>query len=55
MLNYRVDDLDAMIAKLQSEGIYVGRERSQDANGRFAWITDPEGHRIELWEPAPGH
>ena len=55
MLNYRVDDLDGMVAKLQLEGIYVGPERSQDANGRFAWITDPEGHRIELWEPAPGH
>ena len=55
MLNYRVDDLDAMVARLQSEGIYVGPERSQDENGRFAWITDPEGHRIELWEPAPRH
>ena len=55
MLNYRVDDLDAMIAKLQAEGIEVGPERLQDENGRFAWITDPEGHRIELWEPAPGH
>ena len=55
MLNYRVDDLDALIAKLQADGIHVGPERSQDENGRFAWVTDPEGHRIELWEPAPGH
>jgi predicted enzyme related to lactoylglutathione lyase len=55
MLNYRVDDLDGLIAKLQAEGVPVGPERSQDENGRFAWVTDPEGHRIELWEPAPGH
>jgi len=55
MLNYRVDDLDGMITKLRAEGVEVGDERHQDENGRFAWITDPEGHRIELWEPAPGH
>jgi hypothetical protein len=41
MLNYRVDDLDAMISKLQAEGIEVGPERSEDENGRFAWVTDP--------------
>jgi predicted enzyme related to lactoylglutathione lyase len=55
MLNFRVDDLDAMIAKLQGEGVEVGPDREVDENGRFAWITDPEGHRIQLWEPAPGH
>ncbi len=43
MFNYRVDDLEAMVAKLQAEGVYVGPERSQDENGRFAWITDPRG------------
>jgi len=55
MLNYRVDDLDALLAKLSAAGVDVASERHQDENGRFAWITDPEGHRIELWEPAPGH
>jgi predicted enzyme related to lactoylglutathione lyase len=55
MLNYRVDDLEALIAKLRAEGVSVSDERHQDENGRFAWITDPEGHLIELWEPAPGH
>ena len=55
MLNYRVDDLDALLAKLNAEGVEIANERHQDENGRFAWITDPEGHRIELWEPAPGH
>ena len=55
MLNYRVDDLDGLLSKLSAEGVDVANERHQDENGRFAWITDPEGHRIELWEPAPGH
>ena len=55
MINYRVDDLDALLAKLQAEGVEIADERHQDENGRFAWIVDPEGHRIELWEPAPGH
>jgi predicted enzyme related to lactoylglutathione lyase len=55
MLNYRVDALDALLDKLRSEGVPIADERHQDENGRFAWITDPEGHRIELWEPAPGH
>jgi predicted enzyme related to lactoylglutathione lyase len=35
--------------------VEIADERHQDENGRFAWITDSEGHRIELWEPAPGH
>ena len=55
MVNYRVDDLDALLVKLRSEGVEIADERHQDENGRFAWITDSEGHRIELWEPAPGH
>jgi len=55
MLNYRVDDLDALLANLRADGVDVADERHQDENGRFAWITDPEGRRIELWEPAPGH
>ena len=54
MLNYRVDDLDALIAKLKEAGVPVADKRTEDVNGRFAWINDPEGHRIELWEPAPG-
>jgi predicted enzyme related to lactoylglutathione lyase len=55
MLNYRVDDLDALLTKLRGEGVTIADERHEDENGRFAWITDPEGHRIELWEPAAGH
>jgi predicted enzyme related to lactoylglutathione lyase len=55
MLNYRVDGLDGLLEKLRAEGATIADKRHEDENGRFAWITDPEGHRIELWEPAPGH
>jgi hypothetical protein len=41
MLNYRVDDLDSLIAKLRTESAEISDERHQDENGRFAWITDP--------------
>jgi hypothetical protein len=41
MVNYRVDDLDALLATLREEGVDIADERHQDENGRFAWITDP--------------
>ena len=54
MINYRVSNLDRMLAQLRRSGIAV--EKVEDyAYGRFAWITDPEGNRIELWEPRPPH
>jgi catechol 2,3-dioxygenase-like lactoylglutathione lyase family enzyme len=50
MINYRVASLDRMVAQLRDGGIEVtGPEPSEQ--GRFAWINDPEGNRIELWEP----
>jgi predicted enzyme related to lactoylglutathione lyase len=49
MINYLVDDLDALLAALREEGVDSKREDSD--YGRFAWIMDPEGNRIELWEP----
>jgi len=55
MLNYRVRDLDAMLGQLRAAGVPIDEKRHQDENGRFAWVTDPEGNRIELFEPAPGH
>ena len=55
MLNYRVADLDALLEQLRAEGVTVLPDRHQDENGRFAWIVDPEGNRIELWQPAQGH
>ncbi|WP_171177909.1 VOC family protein [Ruegeria sp. HKCCD8929] len=52
MLNFRVRDLEAMIAQLESAGIEVRRDPdSPYPNGSFAWLNDPEGNPIELWEP----
>jgi catechol 2,3-dioxygenase-like lactoylglutathione lyase family enzyme len=51
MVNFAVDDLDAIIAKLESKGVKILKREDQDANGKFAWILDPDGTKIELWEP----
>ncbi|HLH09330.1 MAG TPA: VOC family protein [Terriglobales bacterium] len=51
MLNYRVADLDALLEALAREGVSIDPHRENYDYGRFAWITDPEGNRIELWEP----
>jgi len=51
MINYAVDDMDAFLARLQTKGVAVLKRQDDDQNGRFAWILDPEGHKIELWEP----
>ena len=50
MINYRVSNLERMLAQLRRDGITVDKIEDYDY-GRFAWITDPEGNRIELWEP----
>lgn len=52
MINYAVDDMDAFIARLSAKGVTPLR-RTDDASGRFAWILDPEGNKIELWQPKP--
>jgi predicted enzyme related to lactoylglutathione lyase len=53
MLNFRVRDLDAMLAQLRSKGADVVDEtQDMEGVGRFGWVTDPEGNRIELWQPA---
>jgi len=54
MLNFRVRDLDAMLAQLRGAGIEVTNESAMDGIGRFAQIRDPEGTPIELWEPTEG-
>jgi predicted enzyme related to lactoylglutathione lyase len=51
MLNFRVDDLDALLAKLRAAGVQVEPDVHEDDNGRFGWIMDPDGTRIELWQP----
>ncbi len=53
MLNFRVDDLDALLAQLRADGVVVDERVDQSEFGRFGWITDPEGTRVELWQP-PG-
>ena len=53
MLNFRVRDLDAMLAQLREKGADVAEEaQDMEGVGRFGWVTDPEGNRIELWQPA---
>jgi predicted enzyme related to lactoylglutathione lyase len=52
MLNFRVDDLDALLAKLEQAGVRVDPKRQDEGYGKFGWIWDPEGNRIELWQPA---
>jgi predicted enzyme related to lactoylglutathione lyase len=51
MVNYRVDDLDALLAQLEAAGVPIDPHRDDSDYGRFAWITDPEGNRVELWQP----
>ena len=54
MINYRVANLDALLAELRGNGVSVEERIEEYEYGRFAWIMDPEGNRIELWEPAAG-
>ncbi|MEL6682084.1 MAG: VOC family protein [Pseudomonadota bacterium] len=51
MLNFRVADLDAMVAQLEAAGIEIGPRQDMEGIGRFARIHDPEGNPVELWEP----
>jgi predicted enzyme related to lactoylglutathione lyase len=51
MVNYRVRDLDAMLAQLRAAGVPVDDSVEDYDYGRFGWATDPEGNRFELWEP----
>ncbi len=51
MLNYQVEDMDALLEALRAEGVTIDPKREDYDFGRFAWIVDPEGNRIELWEP----
>jgi predicted enzyme related to lactoylglutathione lyase len=51
MVNYRVDDLDGLLTQLAAENVTIDPKREDADYGRFAWIVDPEGNRIELWQP----
>jgi catechol 2,3-dioxygenase-like lactoylglutathione lyase family enzyme len=51
MVNYRVEDLDRLLAQLREEGVEVDGTTEESEYGRFGWVTDPDGNRVELWEP----
>ncbi len=53
MINFRVADLEALMAELKMAGVHVVGDIEQHENGKFAWITDPDGRKVELWEPVP--
>jgi predicted enzyme related to lactoylglutathione lyase len=52
MINFRVDDLDALLDQLTAAGVRIDPKREDADYGRFAWVWDPEGNRVELWQPA---
>ena len=53
MANFRVDDLDALLGQLAEAGVRIDPKRDDAPYGKFAWIWDPEGNRVELWQPPP--
>ena len=52
MINYRVENLARLLEQLRSEGVEVDERSEEHEYGKFGWIMDPEGNRIELWEPS---
>jgi predicted enzyme related to lactoylglutathione lyase len=54
MVNYRVADLDALLAALREEGCEVLDKADDSEYGKFGWVIDPEGNKVELWQPPAG-
>ena len=54
MVNYRVEDLHAVLAALRAEGVQVEDKVEASEYGKFGWVLDPEGNKVELWEPPAG-
>ena len=54
MINYRVDNLDEMVAQLRAAGVKIVKGPDSDDNGKFVWIMDPDDNKVELWEPTAG-
>jgi predicted enzyme related to lactoylglutathione lyase len=54
MINFRVADLDALLAALRAEGCNVVGDPQTSEQGKFGWVLDPEGNKVELWEPPAG-
>ena len=55
MINFRVHDLHTLLAALRAEGCDVDPKVDESEYGKFGWVHDPEGNRIELWQPPEGH
>lgn len=53
MINFAVDDLDGYLAGLEAKGVEVKGRQEMEGMGKFGWILDPDGTKIEFWEPAP--
>jgi predicted enzyme related to lactoylglutathione lyase len=53
MVNYRVDSMEGMLARLAEHGVAVLKGPEYHENGVFLWVLDPEGRKVELWEPKP--
>ena len=54
MINYRVEDLHAVLAALRAEGVQVEEKIDESEYGKFGWVVDPEGNKLELWQPPVG-
>ncbi len=54
MVNYRVNDVHTLVAALKAEGCNVLEKIDESEYGKFAWVIDPEGNKVELWEPPTG-
>ena len=54
MINYRVEDLHGVLARLREEGCAVDEKVEESAYGKFGWVMDPEGNKLELWQPPEG-
>ena len=52
MLNFRVSDMEAMLKQLKENGVKIDEKKHEDSIGKFAWVYDLEGNKIELWEPS---
>jgi predicted enzyme related to lactoylglutathione lyase len=52
MINYRVDNMAELLAQLKQNGVAIHKGPESHENGKFAWIIDPDGNKVELWEPA---
>ena len=51
MINFRVSNLDVLLEELKKEGVEIVGEKEEYEYGKFGWIIDPEGNKIELWQP----